>query len=402
MGTGRREFLQKAGFTFTAAAVGASIPFWRNLPDGWFPAAFAESGPAMAKEGLRVLSDRPLCAETEVHMLDDTVTPSARHFIRNNGTPPHQMDAQTWKLEIMGLVDRERSFSIEDLRSEFEVVSRALAIECAGNGRAQFDPPARGNQWTHGAVACSRWTGVRLSDVLKAVGVSPRAVYTAHFGADTHLSGDPEKLPISRGVPISKAMDGSVLIAFAQNDAPLHPMQGAPLRLVVPGWPGSCSHKWLTRIWIRDQIHDGAKMTGESYRVPSYPVAPGEKLEDEELQIIERMPVKSLITHPTNAAELTGRDLEVRGHAWSGERSIASVELSYDFGATWLAASLDAPVNEGAWQDFRIDLSLPSGGYYEVWARATDSAGEAQPHGIAWNQKGYLNNSMHRVGIRVA
>ena len=268
---GRRNFLCHSGIAFSAAAVQASVPFWRNIPKGFVPAAFAESNTLASKQELRLLSDRPICAETEAHMLDDSVTPTTRHFIRNNGRPPRQMDAETWRLEVTGLVDTERSFSIKELVSEFEVVSKSLVIECAGNGRAQFDPPARGNQWTHGAVACSRWTGVRLTDVLAELGVSSDAVYTAHYGADTHLSGDPARHPISRGVPISKAMDGSVLIAFEQNDGPLHAMQGAPLRLVVPGWPGSCSQKWLTRIWVRDQVHDGAKMSGESYRVPRFP-----------------------------------------------------------------------------------------------------------------------------------
>lgn len=397
----RRVFLKGAGVAFTAAALGANIPFIRNIPKGLIPAAFAEESLLLEKDGLRILSERPLCAETEAHLLDDSVTPSSRHFVRNNGTPPRNADAATWTLEIDGLVERPARFSIADLQSQFEVVSRALVIECAGNGRAFFDPPTLGNQWTTGAVACSLWTGVRLSDVLRHCGIKPEAVYTAHFGADSHLSGDPARKPISRGVPISKALDDSVLIAFAQNQAPLHPMQGAPLRLVVPGWPGSCSHKWLSRIWVRDQVHDGAKMTGESYRVPSYPVEPGEKVGRDELRIIERMPVKSLITHPQNGI-VGGSQVEVRGHAWSGERSIAQVDLSYDFGATWHAADLDRPVNPGAWQDFRLGFQLTTPGYYEIWSRATDSVGDMQPHAISWNQKGYLNNAMHRVALRVA
>ncbi len=401
MANPRRAFLKGAGVAFTAAAVGANIPFIRNIPKGFVPAAFAEDMSVPEKEGLRILSERPFCAETEAHLLDDSVTPTSRHFVRNNGTPVQNADVGAWTLEIDGLVERPARFSIADLRSQFEVVSKALVIECAGNGRAFFDPPTLGNQWTRGAVACSLWTGVRLADVLQHCGIQPEALYTAHFGADRHLSGDPAKEPISRGVPISKALDGSVLIAFEQNQAPLHPTQGAPLRLVVPGWPGSCSHKWLTRIWVRDQVHDGAKMTGESYRVPTYPVEPGEKVGRDDLRIIERMPVKSLITHPQNGV-VGGSHVEVRGHAWSGERSIDQVDLSYDFGATWQAATLDPPMNPGAWQDFRIEFQLTTPGYYEVWARATDSADEMQPHAINWNQKGYLNNAMHRVALRVA
>jgi DMSO/TMAO reductase YedYZ molybdopterin-dependent catalytic subunit len=340
-------------------------------------------------------------AETPPELLDDAITPTNRHFIRNNGLLPEDMDAGSWTLTIDGLVDNPMELSIADLRDQFEVVTMALTIECGGNGRAFFNPPASGNQWTYGAVACSEWTGVRLKDVLEKAGVKSDVVYTAHYGADGHLSGDPEKLPISRGVPIAKAMTDDILIAFEMNGEALHPMNGAPLRLVVPGWPGSCSQKWLTRIELRNQVHDGPKMTGTSYRVPSYPVAAGDEVPTEDFAIIERMPVKSLVTFPANGASV-GLSTDVRGHAWSGDRTIDRVDISVDFGKTWIEAELDAPANSGAWQNWRANVTLPMAGYYEVWARATDSAGEMQPFAIDWNPKGYLNNTMHRVGVRAS
>ena len=132
-----------------------------------------------------------------------------------------------------------------------------------------------------------------------------------------------------------------------------------------------------------------------------YKIEPGQKVDEKDFVIIERMPVKSLITHPANGAA-TGRAAQVRGHAWSGDRTVASVDLSHDFGATWKPAALDAPVNDGAWQNFRANIRFPEAGYYEVWARATDSRGVTQPFAIAWNPKGYLNNSMHRISVRVS
>ena len=397
----RRRFLTHTGGVSAGMILGLSVPFARNLPAGFIPAASAEEMAAIqGKAGLTLLNDRPLNAETPPHLLDDEITPVNRHFIRNNGHPPASMDAAAWRLTIDGLVDRPLSLSIADLQREFEVITRRLLIECAGNGRAFFDPPARGNQWTYGAVACSEWTGVRLADVLKAAGVKPGAVYTAHEGADVHLSGNPDKKPLSRGLPMQKALQDNNLIAFRQNGAPLHPMNGAPLRLVIPGWPGSCSQKWLTRVWLRDQVHDGAKMTGMSYRVPSYPVAPGEKVAKKDFEIIEAMPVKSLITHPATLARITRADLEVRGHAWAGDLEIARVDISYDFGATWRQAALSAPHNAGAWQRFSARVNLPEKGYYEIWARATDSNGVSQPFAIDWNPKGYLNNVLHRVAVR--
>lgn len=397
----RRGFLKKAGLVTMSAMVGATIPFHRNMPAGLIPAAFAGEDVLSGKDGLTLLNDRPINAETPPHLLDDAITPTVRHFIRNNGIPPADMNPETWTLTVDGLVDSEATYTIADLKANFEVVTSALTIECGGNGRAFFNPPAKGNQWTYGAVACSEWTGVRLKDVLEKAGVKSNVVYTAHVGADSHLSGEQGKLSLSRGLPIAKALTDNILIAFAQNGEALHPMNGAPLRLVVPGWPGSCSQKWLKRVYLRDIVHDGPKMTGTAYRRPNRPVEAGEKVEKEDFVIIERMPVKSLITSPAN--DSTGeRSMEVRGHAWSGDRTISAVDISYDFGASWMSAGLDAPASDGAWQNFRASVELPAAGYYEIWARATDSEGVMQPHAIDWNPKGYLNNTMHRVAVRVS
>lgn len=397
----RRGFLHGAGLATMGAMLGMAIPFHRTMPQGLVPAAFAADDVLTGKDGLTLLNDRPLNAETPPHLLDDAVTPTNRHFIRNNGMPPEDVDPETWTLTIDGLVNTPMTLTIADLKEKFETVTKSLVIECGGNGRAAFDPPAKGNQWTLGAVACSNWTGVRLKDVLAAAGVKPEAVYTAHVGTDTHLSGNPDKLPISRGLPIEKAMTDDVLIAFEMNDGPLHKQNGAPLRLVVPGWPGSCSQKWLQRIYLRDIVHDGPKMTGTAYRVPNRPVSPGEDVDKKDFDIIERMPVKSLITSPETGAN-SGSVTEVRGHAWSGDRTITAVDLSMDFGATWIRADLDDPVNSGAWQNWRANVEFPKAGYYEVWARATDSADDMQPFAINWNPKGYLNNTMHRVAVRVS
>lgn len=398
---GRRSFLKSTTFAGVAAMVGMSVPFQNNLGNGFIPAVRASESVLPAKDGLTLLNDRPVNAETPPELLDDAITPTNRHFVRNNGLVPENTSAESWSLTIDGFVDNPLQLSIADLRSQFEVVTMALAIECGGNGRAFFDPPASGNQWTYGAIACSEWTGVRLKDVLEKAGVQSNVVYTANYGADPHLSGDASKIAISRGVPIAKALTDDILIAFQMNGSDLDVLNGAPLRLVVPGWPGSCSHKWLTRIELRDQVHDGAKMTGTAYRVPAYPVSAGQDVPKEDFVIIERMPVKSLVTFPANGAS-TGREIDVRGHAWSGDRLIDLVEVSIDFGATWQTVDLDSPVNSGAWQNWRTKVSFPQAGYYEVWARAKDSGGEMQPFAINWNPKGYLNNTMHRVGLRVS
>ncbi|MBW7850831.1 MAG: sulfite oxidase [Rhodospirillales bacterium] len=405
----RRGFLKGAGLAAMGAIVGGAIPFHRDMPAGLIPAALAEEKEAFrieGKEGLVVLNDRPLNAETPAHLLDDAITPADRHFVRNNGLVPEMAtkgDAAGWKLTVDGEVDRPLTLTLDDLKTKFRPVNLALQLECGGNGRAGFNPPASGNQWTVGAVGNAVWTGVPLRDVLNAAGVKENAVYTGHYGMDPHLSGDPQKDPLSRGLPIWKAMDPHTLVAFEMNGQPIPALHGFPVRIVAPGWAGSTSQKWLERIWVRDQVHDGAKMTGKSYRVPAYPVEPGANVPDEDFVIIQSMPVKSVITWPKSGFEVPAdnRMIEVRGHAWAGDRAVRQMHISYDFGANWVEAELAPPVNPYAWQQWRARVELPGRGYYEVWARATDDAGAMQPFAVAWNPRGYLNNAMHRVAIRV-
>jgi DMSO/TMAO reductase YedYZ molybdopterin-dependent catalytic subunit len=406
----RRGFLRGAGLASMAAMIGAAIPFHRNMPGGVIPAAFAQdTGMDLMKEkdGLTVYNDRPVNAETPAHLLDDDITPYSRHFVRMNGLVPQSaldQAADGWTLAVDGEVNAPLSLSIEELKNRFENVTLQLCIECGGNGRAFFEPGASGNQWTFGAVGNAEWTGVRLRDVLNAAGVKPSAVYTGHYGNDVHLSGDPEKEVISRGVPIDKAMEETNLIAWAMNGAPVPALHGFPLRLVIPGYPGSVSQKYLTRIWVRDQVHDGSKMGGFSYRLPAYPVAPGTEIPESDMEIMTVMPVKSIITAPQTGVKIAvGQPTEVRGHAWSGKGDVKAMHVSIDFGQTWSEAQLDAPANTYAWQRWRADVTAPEAGYYEVWARATDKDGAVQPAVVpGWNPRGYANNMMHRIALFAA
>jgi DMSO/TMAO reductase YedYZ molybdopterin-dependent catalytic subunit len=406
----RRGFLTRGGIVAMSTAVGASIPLAHLMPGGLIPAALAQSNEPFTipgKHGLIILNDRPVNAETPAHLLDDEVTPAKHLFVRNNGVPPSMstIDPDSWRLEFGGeSVTQTMSFSIADLKAEFEHRTYQLQLECGGNGRSEFVPPASGNQWSTGAIGCPEWTGVRLKDVLEHVGINGNAVYVAFYGADTHASGDPGKSPISRGVPMYKAMENETLIAWSMNGEDIPHLNGYPLRLVCAGWPGSVSGKWLNKIVVRDRIHDGAKMTGTSYRVPCKPVAPGSIVPDDELCIIESMPVKSLITFPKSGLEhASGKQLTVRGHAWAGDLGVSKVQISIDFGATWHETSLEKPANRFAWQHWTKDVGFPETGYYEVWARATDTANRSQPMVLpGWNPKGYLNNACHRIAVQVS
>jgi sulfite oxidase len=402
----RRGFL--SGLATMTTLIGSEIVFARFMPAGLIPVVFAQTSPPFVIPGkdpqLVVLNDRPINAETPAHLLNDNVTPASKLFVRNNGIVPQKVDINSWTLTIEGeSAEQSKTYTLAELKRRFTHHSYQLTLECGGNGRSEFSPPAKGNQWTNGAVGCPKWTGVRLADVLKDVGVKDDAFYIGYYGKDTHLSGDPNKDPISRGVPINKALENESLIAWAMNDDDLPLMNGYPLRLVFGGWPASTSGKWLDKIVIRNQVHDGAKMTGTAYRVPCKPVAPGAKVADKDMCIIHAMPVKSLVTFP-KSGELhsLANKLAINGHAWAGDKQVDNVAVSIDFGQTWQPAKLTKAVNRNAWQHWNSTLLFPQKGYYEVWAKATDDDGNSQPMLIpGWNPKGYLNNACHRIAVQV-
>jgi len=403
----RRLFVKKATLGSFATLIGSNIVFGSKMLDGYVPLALQDPDPYKMfnkNKDMIVLNDKPWNIEAQAHILDDKVTPNSCMFIRNNGLIPEDIDVKNWVLKIDGeSVAKEKTYTLSELKSKFKHYTYQLTIECGGNGRSEFSPPAKGNQWTVGAVHCANWTGVRLRDVLEHAGIKKDAVYIGYHATDIHLSRDPNKEPISRGCPMSKALEDETLIAFKMNDEDIPIAHGYPLRLVAGGWPASVSGKWINRISIRNKVHDGPKMTGDAYRVPCKPVAPGEKVKEENMCIIESMPVKSLITYPKSGAIINkGKALKIRGHAWAGDLEVSKMEYSIDFGSTWKSCIVEKPVNRFAWQHFTASVNFPDSGYYEVWVKATDSKGVAQPMLLpGWNPKGYLNNACHRIAIKV-
>lgn len=402
----RRSFIKQSFFGSLAFALGTNIVFAENIPKGYVPVGLDPTDPFSINDkhpAMIKLNERPWNIESPAHLLDDDITPAKKMFVRNNGLIPENINASKWTLTIDGeAVKKKLTFSLAELKRNFQIHTYQLVIECGGNGRYGFYPVTGGNQWKEGAVSCAQWTGVRLRDLLQTAGLKENAVYIGYYGSDVHLSGDPEKDVISRGVPISKAMEDETLVAFAMNGKDIPLAHGYPLRLVIGGWPGSVSGKWVQRIAVRDKVHDGAKMT-ESYRVPIHPVEPGSKLSEENSRIIESMPVRSVITYPKTGAIIDkGKVLSLRGHAWAGDLTVAEMFVSIDFGATWQQCNVKSPANRLAWQRWNADVEFKQPGYYEVWARAVDSEGKSQPMVIpAWNPKGYLNNSCHRIAIKV-
>ena len=369
---------------------------------GLIPAAWGAVGQdLLPKPNMIVHSEQPFNGEFAPHLLNDDVTPIARHFVRNNSNIPEQAkkgDLNGWKLTVDGEVHKKLTLSMDDL-TRFPQVTMQAVVECAGNGRSLFTPKVDGTPWIHGAVACSEWTGVRLRDVLKAAGLKETAVYTGNYGADLPI-GSVE--PFSRGIPIEKAMDEHTLIAFKMNGEDLPAAHGFPARLIVPGWIGSAMQKWLNRIWVRDKVHDSEKMSGYSYRIPAYPPVPGSKPPKNEMVIATSGKVKSLITKPQSKTTVKiGTPVKVKGHAWAGENKVDKVYISTDFGIQWQETRLIQPAHRYAWYHWETEITFGNRGYYEIWARAFDDKGNAQPFSQPWNPKGYLGNIIHRLPVLI-
>ncbi|AIZ43191.1 sulfite oxidase [Cellulophaga baltica] len=403
----RRKFITRSSLATLTGILGMDIVFGNLLPDKYIPLELQETDPfklfGLNKE-MQVLNDKPWNIEAQAHLLDDKVTPNTAMFIRNNGKIPEAIDVNTWTLTFDGeSINQKKTYTLSELKTKFKHYTYQLTLECGGNGRSEFNPPAKGNQWTIGAVSSAKWTGIRLKDILAEVGIKSDAVYIGYHAADTHLSGDPSKEPISRGVPIAKALQEETILAFQMNGEDIPVVHGYPLRLIAGGYPASASGKWLQRISVRNKIHDGEKMTGSSYKVPRNPVAPGTTVKEEDMRIIESMPVKSLITYPKSGATFNlNKQLAIRGHAWAGELNVSKVAYSIDFGSTWSSCDLEKEVNRFAWQHFSAKIKFPQKGYYEVWIKATDRDGRSQPMLVpGWNPKGYLNNACHRIAVKV-
>ena len=392
----RRHFLGAAAGASALTALGLNNEsFAQTEPPGTIANEMVKLDKAKT---MQWHSERPLTGSVPAHEHDFDVTPTERMFVRNNLLTP-TIDINTHKLTIKGLVDRELTLSVFDLAKNIRSVTMQGMIECAGSGRSAFKPNASGTPWLEtGGMGCPAWGGVRLSDVLKAAGLKPGAAHVAGQGGDPGMV--PTAAPVIRSIPMKKAMDDSTLIAWAINGQPLPWIHGYPVRLVVPGWVGSASTKWLHTITVLDAPFKGTYMDS-SYRVPRVPIEPGQKMPPDSVSA-EAWPIKSMITSPAPNARVRG-PVTVRGRAWVGEGSVERVEISSDEGKTWQRAQLSPSqsLHPYAWRTFTFEHTPKGPGYVTFLARAWDSAGNAQPAISTWNPLGYFWNGWHRVGVVV-
>ena len=351
---------------------------------------------AVGKEKLTIRSVRPPDYETPVALLDSWITPVEHFYVRSHMSTPPALDAATWTLQVEGEVDAPASLSLDDLR-KMPSVTITTVLECAGNGRAFFDPPVAGIQWEKGAVGNARWTGVRMADVLKRAGVRSTGRFVTMNGADRGMGTQPDFV---RQVPIDKALHPDTVIAYEMNGQPIHPLHGFPLRAVIPGWEGAYSIKWLTNLRVLDKEFDGF-WVATGYRYPTRVVAPGTAVDAKDMAPLTGLVVKSLITKPLNATVASPGKIDVAGFAWAGEIDIARVDVSTDHGATWLPARLVGERAKYAWRRFEYSFQTPRPESYLILSRATDANGKTQPMTPAWNPSGYLWNAPDSVRVEV-
>jgi DMSO/TMAO reductase YedYZ molybdopterin-dependent catalytic subunit len=347
---------------------------------------------AAAEAGLVVNGAEPLNCEVPAGLLGGEVTPTAR-FYRRNHFPMPVLDAETWRLSVSGLVDRELSLSLAEL-ARLPAETEVVTLECAGNSRRMFQPPAPGEQWGFGALSTAEWTGVPLAEVLRRAGVRPGAREVIFGGADRGtIDGAPDAIHFERSLPVADAAESGALLAWAMNGQPLPARHGYPLRLVVPGWYAVASVKWLSSIRVVDEPFGGFFQT-ERY------IYERERNGTETREPVRLQQVRALITRPGTGQELPCGGLIIRGVAWSGAAPVERVEVSVSNGP-WQKARLVGVAAAHGWQQWELLASGLRPGETSIRARAADLSGRIQLEQPEWNRRGYGGNFIHEVVVRV-
>jgi sulfite oxidase len=345
-----------------------------------------EQEPFNAETGLAALAEGPLTA-------------TDAFYVRGHGAVP-EIDPAAWRLRVHGVVERELHLSLETLREVLPEREVAATLQCAGNRRAGLvairDIPGEA-PWGPGATGTATWTGVALADVLALAKPRPEAEHVGFDGADLC----PEAKPAQRfggSIPLDKACRREVLLAWAMNGEPLPAVHGAPLRVVVPGYIGARSVKWLERIEVRTRPWQGYFQHVVYRLLPEDGVpAPGAGMS------LGLVALNSDVLSPANGETVAAGPVAVSGYAFAGgDRHVARVDVSIDSGVSWRQAELLEDLGRWAWRQWRITVDLPPG-EHEILVRAWDSSAATQPEDEAalWNPKGYVNNARPRIRVHV-
>ncbi|HVW39458.1 MAG TPA: sulfite oxidase [Pirellulales bacterium] len=408
----RRRFLQAAG---AGAAAGSALgvqPFLGRSVCSWAVEATPDSAQVIAgkKAGLIVHNTKEAEIETPLAMLrEHTITPKELLFVRSNQEVPgtrttKPADAEGWTIEIGGLVETPAKISIDDLR-KFESAEVEMVLQCSGNGRALFSKASKvaGAPWTQGAMGNVQFAGPRLKDVFDSLNlnISPAAAFLTAEGKDGPAK--PGAADFEHSMPLADAMSRGIL-ALEMNGEPIPAVHGGPVRLAMPGYYGTMSMKWLTRLRLEDRETFNHHQR-RRYRTPLAPIKPGSPFEYDfsTSEANWRMKIKSVVFAPLDGETLKAGKTTVRGVAFNdGSVKIDAVVLSLDDGLTWRQAKLERPKSPYAWHPWTAELELKRG-THRILASAIDALGRTQPldGAIGWNPAGYCWNGVQRVQINV-
>jgi sulfite oxidase len=351
--------------------------------------------------GMRVLQKRPLNMGAPLELIRQAfITPQECFFVRNHGAVPH-VNVHHYRLSVTGRVQVPLELSLDELRARFPVSTIMATLQCAGHRRdelAAFQPIPGEILWGAETIGNAVWRGVALREVLLAAGVGPEVRHVAFLGLDTIDKGG-EHFAFGGSIPIEKAMSSEVLLVYEMNGQPLPPCHGFPLRVLVPGYIGARSVKWLASIVLQE-----APSTNY-YQARTYKLFPphvqAERVDETQGQMLGVLPLNSVIFRPGEGELLQAGPVCIQGYAVAGEgRQIERVEVSSDGGVTWTKATLLEQPQLWTWCFWEVTVPLGPGAH-QLIVRAWDSAGCTQPEEVrqVWNWKGYLNNAWHRVNV---
>ncbi|MCH2210972.1 MAG: molybdopterin-dependent oxidoreductase [Fuerstiella sp.] len=386
----RRQWIQ-------AASVGAAAGLISREPG-------FTSEQLTSEKQLRVHSRSPLNAEPELNDLVESWNTPVKHFYVRSHAPVPEVNRETFRLKVEGMVDQELSLSMDELAGRIPAAEVTATLTCAGNRRSEHSlvRPTGGVQWNAGPIGNARWGGVRLADVLRMAGLKTGAKHV-WFESIDRIEKKGRTFPFGASIPIAKALEktrdgNSTLLATNMNGVPLPADHGYPVRTVVPGYVGARSVKWLGRIVVSDRPSEN-HYVANAYKL----VVNGDPDELSAATPVYSFPINSAICLPGAPAQLAGGQLTVRGYALPpGEsgRTIRRVEISTDGGHHWHRAALMSPAREFCWRLWEATVSLNSM-TRQLIVRAVDSTGAVQPATVDWNLKGYLYNAWYRLPVQV-
>ncbi len=391
----RRDFLKTAGALTAMTALGQAPLDLFAATDERRLVRYPE------KTDLILLTSRPPQLETPLKYFTELVTPNDALFVRwHIANIPTSVDVNQWRLKVGGNTEKELQLSLYDLKSRFEEVTYTAVIQCAGNGRSFFEPRVIGGQWKNGAMGNVTWTGARLKDILNQAGIKAGSVDVSFNGLDTGTL--PTVPDFIKSLPVDKAQEEDITVAYEMNGQPLTMLNGFPARLIVPGWYATYWVKSLTDIMVLNKPFEEFWMK-TAYRIPDTAcgcIPPGAK--PQKTIPIHRLTTRSLIVTPGEGSGLkANKPVDVMGIAFSGGYGIKDVIVSTDGGRNWGQAKLGKDLGKYSWIQWTYPWRPQKPGKYTLMAKATDNIGGSQPFEGLWNPSGYLWNKVEPLAVVV-